>query len=94
MSAAMAKPPAAANVAAEVRSLFRSVLRRAKLLDAASADPAAQASTAHARSRFRTDAASVRRIEFQRIEYLVRKGKKQLDVMAMSGARGVGGGSR
>mmetsp|Transcript_5635 Transcript_5635/g.20186 ORF Transcript_5635/g.20186 Transcript_5635/m.20186 type:complete len:85 (-) Transcript_5635:1597-1851(-) len=59
-----------------VLSLYRSCMR------AAASQPTAasrEAATAHVRARFRD--ASIRRADFQKIEFLVRRGERQLKKM-------------
>ena len=80
----------------EVLSLYRSVLRlaRRKELEAPVAPTGAvtgATTRAVARDRFRTAAYSVRRSEFQRIEFMLRQGHKQLKTLEMPGARGAAG---
>ena len=48
-------------------------------------------STSYARDRFRKEALAVRRSDFKTIEYKIRKGKKQLDLLKMPGVKLVGG---
>jgi hypothetical protein len=48
--------------------------------------------TAFARQEFRRQAASVRRSDFSRIEYMLRKGEKQWKLLKMPGVVTVGGG--
>mmetsp|Transcript_25097 Transcript_25097/g.52841 ORF Transcript_25097/g.52841 Transcript_25097/m.52841 type:complete len:131 (-) Transcript_25097:772-1164(-) len=48
-------------------------------------------STAYARDKFRREAALVRRSDFKTIEYKIRKGKKQLQLLKMPGVNLVGG---
>jgi hypothetical protein len=43
-----------------------------------------------AREQFREHAASVTRMDFQRIEYLIRKGNKKLKLLQMPGVDAVG----
>jgi hypothetical protein len=45
----------------------------------------------YARSKFRQEANSVRRSDFKTIEYKIRKGKKQLELLRMPGVIVVGG---
>ena len=45
----------------------------------------------YARTKFRQEAAQVRRSDFKTIEYKIRKGKKQLDLLKMPGVNVVGG---
>jgi hypothetical protein len=48
--------------------------------------------TAFARQEFRRQAVSVRRSDFSRIEYMLRKGEKQWKLLKMPGVVTVGGG--
>ncbi len=61
----------------------------------ASHDPripnSSSSSTAYARDKFRREAALVRRSDFKTIEYKIRKGKKQLQLLKMPGVDVVGG---
>lgn len=50
-------------------------------------------SARHAREAFRREAASVRRSDFRTIEYKIRKGRKQLQLLKMPGVDLVGGAS-
>jgi hypothetical protein len=47
--------------------------------------------TAYARDQFRKEASSVKRSDFKTIEYKIRKGKKQLQLLKMPGVDLVGG---
>jgi hypothetical protein len=47
--------------------------------------------TAFARDRFRREASEVRRSDFKTIEYKIRKGRKQLELLRMPGVDLVGG---
>ena len=59
----------------QVLALYREGLRAARLLPASSAAPAA----AFIRAEFREKARSVDRMDFQRIEHLLRSARKKLD---------------
>ena len=48
-------------------------------------------STSYARDQFRKEASLVRRSDFKTIEYKIRKGKKQLQLLKMPGVNLVGG---
>lgn len=48
-------------------------------------------SVSYARDQFRREASSVRRSDFKTIEYKIRKGKKQLELLKMPGVNFVGG---
>ena len=50
-------------------------------------------STAYARDKFRKEALVVKRSDFKTIEYKIRKGKKQLELLKMPGVNVVGGTS-
>ena len=47
--------------------------------------------SAYAREQFRKEASSVRRSDFKTIEYKIRKGKKQLELLKMPGVNVVRG---
>ncbi len=47
--------------------------------------------TAFARAQFRREASAVRRSDFKTIEYKIRKGRKQLELLKMPGVDLVGG---
>ncbi len=59
----------------QVLALYREGLRAARQMPAASAAPAA----AFIRAEFREKAASVDRLDFQRVEHLLRAARKKLD---------------
>ena len=61
----------------QVLALYREGLRAARLLPATSSGPAA----AFIRAEFREKAASVDRMDFQRIEHLLRSARKKLDAL-------------
>ena len=91
----------------DVLALYRSILREAihkdrktlpisdkniplnQLLSPSSGS--SSSSTAYARDKFRREALAVRRSDFKTIEYKIRKGKKQLDLLKMPGVNLVGG---
>ena len=75
---------------ADVLALYREALRLARRKEREANDASGQ-TYAHARERFRASAASVRRMDFQRIEFLLRQGRKQIDPLGMDGARGAVG---
>lgn len=52
-----------------------------------------QSSASYARNEFRKQATLVRRSDFKTIEYKIRKGKKQLQLLKMPGVNLVGGTS-
>ena len=52
---------------------------------------ASNSTTSYARKKFRQDAELVRRSDFKKTEYLIRKGKKQLQLLKMPGVNVVGG---
>ena len=56
-----------------------------------SSSSSSSSSTSYARDRFRKEALAVRRSDFKTIEYKIRKGKKQLDLLKMPGVNLVGG---
>lgn len=49
--------------------------------------------TSYAKEQFRKESKSVRRADFKTIEYMIRKGKKQLQLLKMPGVYVVGGAS-
>ncbi|EJK75088.1 hypothetical protein THAOC_03195 [Thalassiosira oceanica] len=89
----------------DVLALYRSILRQASVIDRQrqckgetssfvqliSND--SETSISHAREKFRKEAMSVRRSDFKRIEYKIRKGEKQLKLMKMPGVSLVGPGA-
>jgi len=48
-------------------------------------------STAYAAAEFRRQAETVKRSEFKRVEYMIRKGEKQIKLLRMSGVTTIGG---
>jgi succinate dehydrogenase assembly factor 1 len=50
-----------------------------------------QTSTLYAAAEFRRQAASVKRSDFKKIEYMLRKGEKQIKLLQMPGVKVVGG---
>ena len=50
-----------------------------------------RSTTAFARDQFRREASEVRRSDFKTIEYKIRKGRKQLELLRMPGVNLVGG---
>lgn len=86
----------------EVLQLYRQILREAASKDRKLAEQPQQtinellttsSSTSYARSEFRKQAATVRRSDFKTIEYKIRKGRKQLQLLKMPGVNVVGGAS-
>mmetsp|Transcript_25509 Transcript_25509/g.61346 ORF Transcript_25509/g.61346 Transcript_25509/m.61346 type:complete len:103 (-) Transcript_25509:195-503(-) len=89
----------------DVLALYRSLLRVAICKDRNATKMAAEtqgqplgklfltssSSTAYARDQFRREASGVRRSDFKTIEYKIRKGKKQLELLKMPGVELVGG---
>ena len=47
--------------------------------------------TSYAAKEFRRQASSVKRSDFKRIEYMIRKGQKQIKLMKMPGVLSIGG---
>ena len=76
----------APNIKSSILSLYRSLLRTSLRKDDGFK------SYEHVRLTFRRDAGSVKRMEFNRIEFLVRQGRKQLKVLEMVEGVGSGGG--
>ena len=89
----------------DVLALYRSILREAIHKDRKTlpisdqnipvnqllSPSSGSSSTAYARDKFRKEALAVRRSDFKTIEYKIRKGKKQLDLLKMPGVNLVGG---
>lgn len=75
-------PQRASGLQKEVLGLYRQLLRAAR-----QKDPSKEAggTWALARAQFREDAASVKRSDFQKIEFLLRHGRKQLKYLSMPG---------
>ncbi|EKU20503.1 lyr family of fe s cluster biogenesis protein [Nannochloropsis gaditana CCMP526] len=73
-------PQRASGLQKEVLSLYRRVLRAARVKDAGKIDGGTYTL---ARTRFREDATSVSRMDFQKIEFLIRQGHKQLKYLNM-----------
>lgn len=48
-------------------------------------------STAYAAAEFRRQAETVKRSEFKRVEYMIRKGEKQIKLLRMPGVTTIGG---
>ena len=53
--------------------------------------PSSNSSTSFARDKFRKEASVVKRSDFKTIEYKLRKGQKQLNLLKMPGVNLVGG---
>jgi succinate dehydrogenase assembly factor 1 len=70
----------------QVLSLYRSILREAMGKDGG----AKLQSYTVAREQFREHSNSVKRMDFQQIEYLIRKGHKKLKLLQMPGVTSVG----
>lgn len=87
----------------EVLALYRLILREAVAKDKklAASTPGShktvnqllttRSSTSYARTEFRKQSQQVRRSDFKTIEYKIRKGKKQLQLLKMPGVNLVGG---
>ncbi|KAL3804946.1 hypothetical protein ACHAWO_004730 [Cyclotella atomus] len=88
----------------EVLALYRLILREAVGKDRkklAASTPGShktvnqllttRSSTSYARTEFRKQSQQVRRSDFKTIEYKIRKGKKQLQLLKMPGVNLVGG---
>jgi len=74
-------PPAArvhSGIQRQVLSLYRDALRAARRLPPA----AAASAVAFTRAEFRMGAAAVDRLDFQRVEHLLRAARKKIDVLA------------
>ena len=74
--------PRTSGIQRQVLNLYRDALRKAYSLPAASGQ---QAALTFIRQEFRAGQ-SVDRLDFQRIEHLLRAGKKKLDVLSRSQA--------
>jgi succinate dehydrogenase assembly factor 1 len=95
------------GVQRDVLSLYRQILREALRKDRSSSDDKTSfvtlisgarahntkqtTSTAYAVVEFRRQAATATRSEFKKIEYMIRKGHKQVKLLQMPGVRVVGG---
>eukprot|EP00956_Cyclotella_meneghiniana_P013008 scaffold18584_cov79-Cyclotella_meneghiniana.AAC.11 len=82
----------------EVLQLYRQLLREALAKDRKSQPKqtmndlfSTQSTTSYVRDEFRKQSASVRRSDFKTIEYKIRKGRKQLQLIKMPGVNLVGG---
>lgn len=84
----------------DVLSLYRKLLREAFKKDQAAAPSALpftarlgqlDSSTSYAAAEFRRQASSVQRSDFKKIEYMLRKGEKQLKLLRMPGVSTVRG---
>jgi hypothetical protein len=87
----------------EVLALYRLILREAVAKDRklATSTPGSYetvnqllttpSSTSYARTEFRKQSQQVRRSDFKTIEYKIRKGRKQLQLLKMPGVNLVGG---
>mmetsp|Transcript_17574 Transcript_17574/g.35005 ORF Transcript_17574/g.35005 Transcript_17574/m.35005 type:complete len:117 (+) Transcript_17574:62-412(+) len=58
---------------------------------AQTADSSSSPTASYAKECFRTEAFSYRRIDFTRIEFAIRQGKKKLALLEMKGVKVVGG---
>jgi hypothetical protein len=92
------------GVQRDVLSLYRRILREAVSKDRESSEAMAKSfltllsgdesnatSTSYAAAEFRRQAASVKRLDFKRIEYMIRKGDKQVKLLRMPHVKIVGG---
>ena len=74
------------------RSLFGRIIHSSSNNSSSSASSTITPTTLnYARTKFRQEAAQVRRSDFKTIEYKIRKGKKQLELLKMPGVNVVGG---
>ena len=64
-----------------------------QLLKSSSTSSSSSTTTSYARNQFRKEASLVRRSDFKTIEYKMRKGKKQLQLLSMPGVNVVVGAS-
>ena len=88
----------------DVLSLYRKILRGAVRKDRSTLASEKEQSfvslrfnksstTSYAAAEFRKQAATAKRSNFKQIEYMIRKGEKQLKLMQMPGVKVVGGTS-
>jgi succinate dehydrogenase assembly factor 1 len=70
----------------QVLSLYRTTLRTAR--ERLPAGESRAQAEAFARTEFRSKARSVDKLDIQRIEFLIRQGKKKLDLVGMEGVSG------
>eukprot|EP00977_Amphora_coffeiformis_P019673 scaffold7386_cov160-Amphora_coffeaeformis.AAC.3 len=83
----------------DVFALYRKILRVALQKDRTSSSPLsfvtarcdANSSTSYACQEFRRQAHQVKRNDFKRIEYMIRKGEKHTKLLGMPGVQTVGG---
>ena len=84
----------------DVLALYRSILRETIQLDRKATNHLplnrllssnSNSSTSFARDKFRQEASLVKRSDFKTIEYKIRKGQKQLNLLKMPGVDLVGG---
>ena len=68
----------------QVLNLYRQALRAAKALEAQSRVPAIQ----YTRYEFRSNAKAIDKLDIQRVEFLIRQGKKQIERYSVSGVSG------
>lgn len=100
----MVPPSRLSGLQKDVLALYRKILRQAVFKDRQLSSPTttpqslcqllsinSNSTTAYARGQFRKEASLVRRSDFKRIEYKLRKGEKQLTVLSMPGVNLVGG---
>ena len=81
--ASLPEMPPLSGLQRDVLSLYRLVLRVGR----------AKNSVSYASEQFRTDAASVSRMDFKKVEYMLRRGHKRVKMMGMDGVKVVGGTS-
>ena len=95
--------PRLSGLQREVLSLYRKILREtlkkdrqnhttplSSLLQGKGENPV-RSSTQYAATEFRRQAESVKKSDFKRVEYMIRKGEKQVKLMQMPGVKVVGG---
>ena len=75
----MPPTPRLSGIQKQVLALYRESLRAARRVPSPSG---ALAATAYARQEFRLAAATVDRMDFQRVEHLLRAGRKKLDALS------------
>lgn len=76
----------------QVFELYRALLRAARTKDAllGQSPAAAESFSGQVRTQFRRDAESVTKRQFNRIEWMLRRGWRQIDLIGNVGTRSVG----
>ena len=81
--------PGTGGLRGEVLRLYRDLLRVAREKDRVSASGGLAETQALVRTRFRVDAGAASPRDFQKIEFLLRRGWRQLEVLRSSAGAGV-----